>query len=145
MTYATATPQTETESGWHHLTRAFVGGLAAASAMFFHIAVVQTPGLDPPPETAALFLVAATAGVVSYLLLSSDDTLGYALAALTGLFVVIVVGLVVLGLFGTAGTETNPVGPVAYVLLAVAVVVTSGLSWRARAGTKAHADSATSP
>ncbi|WP_396612842.1 hypothetical protein ACH9L7_06110 [Haloferax sp. S1W] len=145
MAYSTLSTESELETEWHHITRAFVGGLAAASAMFFHIAVVQTEGLNPPPETAALFLVAATGGLISYLLLSRDDVLGYAMAALTGVFVLVAVGLTVLGLYGPAGPETNPVGPIAYVLLAIVVIVTSGLSWRNREATEAGPDTTATP
>ncbi|ELZ82136.1 hypothetical protein C455_02964 [Haloferax larsenii JCM 13917] len=130
MAYSTVPTETAAETEWHHITRALVGGLAAASAMFLHIAVVQTPGLDPPPQTAALFLVAAAGGVISYLLLDRETVVAYAMAALTGVFVLVAVGVTVLGVYGPPGPETNPVGPIAYVLLAVLVIVTSGMSWR---------------
>lgn len=130
---AQSTPSTATASMWDRSTRALLGGLAVASAGFFHISVVQTPGLDPPPESAALFLVATAGAVVSFLLLAYDlRSAGYALSVLNGLYVLVVLAVVVSGTYGPAGSETNPLGPVAWVVLAVAVVVSAGLAWRGR-------------
>lgn len=126
-------PATEqAASEWHHVTLALLGGLAVASVLFAHIAVVQTPGLDPPPETAALFIVAGTASAIGYLLVKQDSALGYPVGMLAGLVIVVEVAVVVTGSYGTAGPETNPVGPAVYVALAVAVVVTSAVAWRRR-------------
>ena len=145
MAYSTVPTETAVETEWHHIARALVGGLAAASAMFLHTAVVQTPGLDPPPETAALFLVAATGGVISYLLLDRETAVAYTMAVLTGVFVLIAVGVTVLGVYGPAGPETNPVGPIAYVLLAVLVIVTSGISWRSHETAESGPEPTTTP
>ena len=149
MTDATA-GRTATDDGghgsedrWHGRTLALTGGLAAASFMFFLIAVVRTPGLDPPPESAALFLLATTAGVISDRLLRRGDTTGYPAAMLTGLLVLAVVAVILVGTYGPAGPRTNPVGPIAYVTLAAAVVVTAALAWRT--GTPGDAPSASSP
>lgn len=117
-------------SRWHGLAVALTGGLVAASFMFFLIAAIGTPGLDPPPESAALFLVATTASVISYHLLRGGGTAGYPAVMLTGLLVLAVVALIVVGTYGPAGPRTNPVGPVAYVALAAAVIVTAGVAWR---------------
>ena len=114
----------------HRLTRALLAGLVAASLMFFLIAVVQTPGLDPPPETAALFVVVTTAGVVSSHLLRTEDQFGYPATILTGVFVLGVVALVATGTYGPVGSRTNPVGPVWYLVLAVSVMVAATLGWR---------------
>lgn len=115
---------------WHRITLALLGGLVAASFTFFLIAAIQTPGLDPPPESAALFIVVTTAGVISYHLLRGGDTVGYPAAMLTGGFVFVVLALVATGTYGPTGPRTNPVGPVSYVALAVAVIITAGLAWR---------------
>ncbi|MDX1745735.1 MAG: hypothetical protein R3324_07345, partial [Halobacteriales archaeon] len=130
-------------TGWHAVTLALTGGLASASFMFFLIAAFQTPGLDPPPESAALFLVATTAGVISYQLLRAGGTVGYPAAMLTGGFVLVAVALIVVGTYGPAGPRTNPVGPVSYVVLAVAVIVTAGAAWRSE--TPTGVSSASSP
>jgi hypothetical protein len=121
---------------WHGLTVALLDGLVAASVMFFLITALRTPGLDPPPESAALFLVAATAGVVSHRLFEDGGSLGYAAAMLTGGFVPVVVALIVTGTYGPAGPRTNPVGPIAYVALAVAVFVMAGIAWRKRTASR---------
>lgn len=105
---------------WHHVTLALLGGLVVASFMFFLIVVVQTPGLDPPPESAALFIAVTAAGVVSHQLLRATDTIGYPAAMLTGGFVFVILALVATGTYGPIGTRTNPIGPVSYVALAVA-------------------------
>jgi O-antigen/teichoic acid export membrane protein len=132
-----------TDGRWHGIALALTGGLVAASFMFFLIAAIQTPGLDPPPESAALFLVATTAGVISYGLLRGDDTAGYPAAMLTGTIVLAVVALVVAGTYGPAGPRTNPVGPISYVGLAVAVILTAGAAWRREGATESP--SASSP
>jgi peptidoglycan/LPS O-acetylase OafA/YrhL len=123
------------EGRWHGVALALTGGLVAASFMFFLIAVVQTPGLDPPPESAALFLVATTAGVISYELLRRGATAGYPAAMLAGGVVLVVVALIVAGTYGPAGPRTNPAGPVAYVSLAVAVILVAGAAWRSETTT----------
>lgn len=130
-------------TGWHVVALALTGGLVAASFTFFLIAALGTPGLDPPPESAVLFLVATTAGVISYQLLRSGGTAGYPAAMLTGGFVLVAVALIVVGTYGPAGSRTNPVGPVSYVVLAVAVIVTAGAAWRDE--TTPGASSASSP
>ena len=130
-------------SRWHGAVVALTSGLVAASFMFFLIAVVQTPGLDPPPESAALFLVATTAGVISDRFLRRGATVGYPAAMLTGVVVLVVVAVILVGTYGPGGPRTNPVGPIAYVALAVAVVVTAGLAWRTETAT--GAPSASSP
>jgi peptidoglycan/LPS O-acetylase OafA/YrhL len=137
MSHPPPTELADDRPGWHQYLRAFLGGLVVASAMFFVVAAVQTPELDPPPETVAVFVVAATAGTVSYLLLDHRPTAGYATAALTGGYVLLEVALVVAGVYGPAGPETNPLGPIIYVVLAVAVVLTAALSWRGRERTDA--------
>lgn len=120
---------------WDPLTRALLGGLGFASAGFFLIAVVQTPGLDPPPETAALFLVSMTAAAISYLLLGHGLLgSGYIAAMLTGGYVLLSVGVVVSGAYGPAGPETNPIGPIAWILLSVAVIVSAVFAFRERSG-----------
>jgi peptidoglycan/LPS O-acetylase OafA/YrhL len=123
------------DSRWHGVAFALTGGLVAASFMFFLIAVVRTPGLDPPPESAALFLVVATAGVISDRLLRRGATAGYPAAMLTGLLVVVAVAVIVVGTYGPGGPRTNPVGPVAYVSLAVAVILVAGAAWRSETTT----------
>ena len=136
--------RSESENRWHGVALALTGGLVAASFMFFLIAVVQTPGLDPPPESAALFLLATTAGVISDRLLRRGATVGYPAAMLTGGLVLVVVAAILVGTYGPAGPRTNPVGPVAYVTLAGAVVVAAGAAWRtetARTGTTASVTS----
>lgn len=117
-------------SRWRRLTLALVGGHVAASFMFFLIAAMQTPGLDPPPETAALFIVVTTAGIISYQLLRMTPTIGYPAAMLTGGLVFVILGLVVTGAYGPIGSRTNPIGPVSYAALGVALIVTAGVGWR---------------
>lgn len=117
-------------SEWHHITVALLGGLTLASILFTHIAVVQTPGLDPPPQTAALFIVAATVALIGYLLVRQNSVVGYPAAILTGIIVLAEVALVVGGTYGDAGPETNPIGPGAYIVLALTVIITSALAWR---------------
>lgn len=117
-------------SRWVRGTRALLAGLVAASAMFFLIATIQTPGLDPPPESAALFLVVTTAGLTSYELLRSGDALGYLGAMLTGGLVIVILGIILAGTYGDAGPRTNPIGPLSYVLLAIGVIITAGMAWR---------------
>jgi peptidoglycan/LPS O-acetylase OafA/YrhL len=117
---------------WHDVTLAVLGGLAVASVLFAHVAVVQTPGLDPPPEMVALFVAAAALATVGYLLVRSRAPLGYPVGVFVGLVVIAEAVAVVAGVFGPAGPETNPVGPVVYVGLAVVVVVSSGVAWRRR-------------
>lgn len=118
------------QSRWYRVTLALLGGLVAASLLFFLITVVQTPGLDPPPESAALFVVGTTAGVISYQLLRWEDPLGYPAAILTGGFVFVTLGLVATGTYGPIGPRTNPIGPVSYAALAVAVIVSASVAWR---------------
>ena len=116
---------------WHRATGVFLAGLAIASAGFFHIAVVQTPGLDPPPETAAIFLVQTTAAAVSYLFLREGlPAVGYVAAVLTGAFGFLAAVVIVTGRYGAAGPETNPLGPIAWLLLAALVIVSAVLAWR---------------
>jgi hypothetical protein len=123
--------ETSAPDPWTRLTRALVGGLTVASAGFFLITVLQPEGLDPPPETAALFLVATAAAATSYLLLALElSALGYAASVLTGLYVLVTVAVVVAGTYGPPGPETNPVGPVAWLLLSVAVVGSAARAWR---------------
>ena len=139
-------PGTESRRNrWHRVTLALLAGLVTASLMFFLIAAVQTPGLDPPPESAALFVVVTTAGVVSYHLLRGGDTVGYPAAMLTGGFVLVVLGLVATGTYGPVGPRTNPVGPLSYVALAVAVVVAAGLAWRTGPVTETSTPSQSTP
>lgn len=114
---------------WHRITLALLGGVVTASFMFFLITAVQTPGLDPPPESAALFIVVTTAGVISYHLLREGDSSGYPIAMLTGGFVFVILALVASGTYGPIGTRTNPIGPISYAALAVAVILTAGLAW----------------
>ncbi len=129
--------ESRNDSRWHGAVVALTGGLVAASFMFFLIAVVQTPGLDPPPESAALFLLATTAGVISDRLLRRGVTAGYPAAMLTGVLVLVVVAVILVGTYGPAGPRTNPIGPISYVALAVAVVVMAGLAWRTETATDA--------
>lgn len=111
-------------SRWGSATQALLGGLAIASAGFFLITVTQPAGLDPPPQTAALFLVSTTAAAISYLLLAQGlHRLGYTAGILTGLWVIVSVALVVSGMYGPPGPETNPIGPIAWMLLSLAVIV----------------------
>jgi peptidoglycan/LPS O-acetylase OafA/YrhL len=117
-------------SRWHRVTLALVGGLVAASLVFFLIAAIRTPGLDPLPESAALFVVVTTAGAISYQLLRWGDALGYPAAMLTGGFVLIILALVAAGTYGPVGPRTNPIGPTSYVALAVAVIITAGVASR---------------
>lgn len=125
-------------SEWHRRTLALSGGVLAASAMFYGIAAVQTPGLDPPPESTALFLGATVAGVVSTVLLQQESTAGYPAAILTAVIVVAVVAVIVVGTYGPPGPRTNPIGPVSYVGLAVAVGVSAGVAWRRSAATESR-------
>lgn len=127
---AATAPQPEVPSTSHQLTLALLGGLTLASVLFAHIATVQTPGLDPPPESAALFVVAATAAAVGYLLVSQESRLGYPAGVLAGLVTLGAVGTILTGVYGAAGPETNPVGPVVYVLLAAGVALASLVAWR---------------
>lgn len=121
-------PDPSTE--WHRLTAAFLVGLTLASALFAHVAAVQTPGLDPPPETFALFVVAAVAGAVAYVLVSQESAYGYAAAALAALVVLAEMAAVLLGVFGDPGPETNPLGPIAYAVVALATLVAATLASR---------------
>lgn len=125
------------QSAWETSTTALTGGLTVASFMFYLLAAVQTPGLDPPPESVALFLVATTVAAISYLLLRAGSPLGYPAAIVAGVVVFAVVAVIVAGVYGPPGPETNPVGPVVYLVLAAAVVVTAAQSWRSRASTRA--------
>lgn len=120
--------------GWRALVLAGLVALAVASAGFLHIAVVQPAGLDPPPETAALFVVATALPAGSYLLVRDGHRLGYVAAVASGLWVVVVLGLVLTGAYGPAGDRTNPVGPVVYALLAAGVAVAAVQGWRRRPG-----------
>lgn len=117
-------------SRWHRLTLTLLRGHVAASFMFFLIAAIQTPGLDPPPESAALFIVVTTAGVISYQLLMLEGTIGYPAAMLTGVFVFVILGLVATGTYGPIGPRTNPIGPISYIALAVSIIVSAGIAWR---------------
>lgn len=122
-------------SDWGSITEALLGGLGVASAGFFLIAITQPTGLDPPPETAALFLVSVTAASISYLLLRRGlRAVGAVAAGLTGAWVVGSVGLVVAGVYGPPGAETNPIGPVAWVLLGLAVIAAAVLARREASG-----------
>lgn len=113
-------------SRWGSVTQALLGGLTVASAGFFLITVMQPAGLDPPPQTAALFLVSMTAAAISYILLTQElHRLGYTVGILTGFWVIGSVALVVSGTYGPPGPETNPIGPIAWVLLSLAVIVTA--------------------
>lgn len=112
--------------------------LAVASAGFLHVTVVQPAGLDPPPETAALFVVATALPAGSYLLVRADYRLGYVAAVVSALWVFVILGLVLAGTYGPVGEGTDPVGPVAYGLLAAGLVVSSVNGLRRRpAGTGA--------
>lgn len=126
---------------WHRITLALLGGLVAASFMFFLIAAIQTPGLDPPPESTALFIVVTTAGVISYHLLRGKDAIGYPAAILTSGFVFVILGLVATGTYGPIGPRTNPIGPISYGALAVAVIITAGIAWRNAAVTESSSAS----
>lgn len=121
---------------WHRGTLALLGGLVTASVLFFLIVAFQTPGLDPPPETAALFIVVTTAGAISYQLLRWAEPIGYPAAMLTGGLVVVILALVATGTYGPIGPRTNPIGPVSYGLLAGAVIITAGVAWRRQAATE---------
>ena len=101
-----------------------------ASGLFFLIAAIQTPGLDPPPESAALFLVVASAATISYVLLPARGPTGYLASMLTAVGVWVLLGVVVSGMYGAGGPRTNPVGPIWYALLAAGVFVAAGLAWR---------------
>lgn len=109
--------------------------------MFFLIVVVQTPGLSPPPESAALFIVVTTAGTISYQLLRRGDVIGYPAAMLTGGFVFVILALVATGTYGPIGNRTNPIGPISYSLLAGAVIIVAGVAWHNAAGTELAAAS----
>lgn len=126
------------------VTVALTSGLAVASAMFFLIAAIGTPGLDPPPETAAMFVLTTTIAVVAVVLLAQDSPTGYPVAILAGGVVVATVALTLLGTFGPAGPRTNPVGPLFYVSLALAVVVEAVLAWRS-AGAEAAGSEVSTP
>jgi peptidoglycan/LPS O-acetylase OafA/YrhL len=132
MSREASTDPSVAPSHWHNVTLALLGGLAVASILFAHIAVVQTPGLDPPPQTAALFIVAATIATIGYLLVKQGSASGYLVGILTGVVILAEIALVVGGAYGDAGPETNPIGPGVYILLSVAVVITSTLAWRSR-------------
>jgi hypothetical protein len=122
---------------WHRVTLGLLSGLVAAGFMFFLMAAIQTPGLDPPPESAALFIVVTTAGVISYYLLRCEDSIGYPAAIVTGGFVFVILALVATGTYGSIGPRTNPAGPISYTALAVAVIITAGVAWRKVAVTEA--------
>jgi hypothetical protein len=124
-------------NGWRRATLALLAGLAVASFCFLLIVVAATPGLDPPPESAALFVVATTAGVIGSVLLRGPGTAtaGYLAAVVTGAIVLATLALVVSGTYGPAGPRTNPVGPVAYGLLAAATIVVAVAGWRDAAAT----------
>lgn len=130
MIEVTGTRITAGRSHWHGLTLALLSGHVAASLLFFLIAAIQTPGLDPPPESAALFIVVTTAGVISYQLLRWEVALGYPAAILTGGFVFVILALVATGTYGPIGARTNPIGPISYAALGVAVIVSAGVAWR---------------
>lgn len=118
-------------SNWGSITEALLGGLGVASAGFFLIAITQPTGLDPPPETAAMFLVSVTAATISYLLMRRRmRAAGAGAAVLTGVWVVGSVGLVVAGVYGPPGPATNPVGPIAWVLLGLGVIAAAVLARR---------------
>ena len=125
------TPTTvEQRSGWRTRSLALLGGHVAASFLFFLSATIQTPGLDPPPESAALFVVVTTAGVISYHLLRTEDISGYPAAMLTGGLTFLILWLVASGTYGPIGPRTNPIGPISYAVLAVALIITSWIGWR---------------
>lgn len=130
VTVETGPDEGSRRTRWHRVTLALLGGLVAASFMFFLIAAIQTPGLDPPPESGALFVVVTTAGVISYHLLRGEDSIGYPAAMLTGGFVLVILALVATGAYGPTGPRTNPIGPVSYVVLSVALIITAGVAWR---------------
>lgn len=107
------------------------GALAIMSAGFFLITITQPAGLDPPPETAALFLVSVALASLGYLLLTHGaPKTGIRIAILTGVYVMLSVGVVVSGVYGAGGPKTNPIGPAAWLLLSVAVVATKLMSHR---------------
>lgn len=130
MAHEVSTDPSGTQSQWHDVTLALLGGLGVASILFAHIAVVQTPGLDPPPQTAALFIVASTIATIVYLLVKQGSASGYLVGMLTGVVILTEITLVVGGTYGDAGPDTNPIGPGVYILLSVAVVITSTLAWQ---------------
>lgn len=132
-----------TQSTWETTTTALVGGLTVASFMFYLLAAVQTPGLDPPPESVALFLVATTVAAISYLLLRAGNPLGYPASILAGVVVFAVVAALVVGVYGPPGPDTNPIGPAVYLALAAAVVVTAVRAWRSRETTRPTTASST--
>lgn len=128
---------------WHQLTVALLGGLTLASVLFAHVSTTQTPGLDPPPESAALFIAAASVAVVGYLLATNGSPIGYPVGALAGLVVVATTAVIATGVYGPAGPETNPIGPVAYLGLAAGASLASVKAWRGsrRAGSETASDS----
>lgn len=131
MTQQITNEKTVAPGKWDSLTRACTGSLAIMSAGFFLIAVTQPQGLDPPPETAAIFLVSVTAASLGYLLLAHGATkAGHRVAILAGLFVILGISIVVTGVYGPGGPRTNPIGPVAWILLSVAVMVSGILAQR---------------
>lgn len=115
---------------WDSISLALLAGLMVASSGFGLTAVVQTPGLDPPPESVALFVVVTSASVLSYLLVRWEVAVGYPAAVLTGAFVFVTLGLVGTGTLGPIGPRTNPVGPVFYAALGTGVVGATLLAWR---------------
>lgn len=117
-------------SRWHGLTVALLSGHVVASILFFLIAAIQTPGLDPPPESVALFVVVTMAGVISYQLLRWELGFGYPAAVLTGGFVFVILALVGTGTYGPIGPRANPVGPISYAALSVTLVLSAGAAWR---------------
>lgn len=129
-----------TQSEWHRVTRVLVGGFVTASFMFFLLAGLQTPGLDPPPESAALFVVVTTAGMISYLLLDAEGSIGYGTSIFTGLIALMILVVVGSGVYGDIGPRTNPLGPLFYLVLALAVIASAGLAWRAAPGSEHEAD-----
>ena len=117
-------------SGWDRATLAFLAGIAVGSVLFAHVAAVQTPGLDPPPETFAWFVAMAMASVASYLLVRENVQFSHVAAVLTGLVVLAGISVIVSGTYGAAGQQTNPVGPAALVALAAATIFTAAMGWR---------------
>lgn len=132
-----------TQTQWHRTTRVMVGGLVTASFMFFLLTGLQTPGLDPPPESAALFIVVTTVGMISYLLLDVAGPIGYGASILTGLIALMILIVVGSGVYGEIGPRTNPIGPLFYLVLAFAVIANAGLAWRAASGSEHDTDPST--